>query len=677
MGAENHLAQETSPYLLQHANNPVAWYPWGQEALDLAKKQNKPILLSIGYSACHWCHVMAHESFEDIETANIMNELFINIKVDREERPDIDKVYQHMHQVLTQQGGGWPLTVFLHPKDQMPFFSGTYFPKEKHHGKPCFKEILNIISHYFIHKPNEIAEQNKNLQRVINSLEKQNEGFAHKIKKSPLLMAKQNWINEFDKINGGFRGAPKFVMPATLSAILYIVTSCKQEDTDKQIYNHILYSLNKICLSGLVDHIDGGFLRYCVDDKWQIPHFEKMLYDNAQMIGLLGQAFAMSKNELFKETIRDCIQWTMLDMQSFEGGFYSSLDADSEGEEGKFYTWYTDDLRSFLDDKEYDLLAQIFEINDLPNFENKWHLIQKKSYLELSTEDRIVFANIKQKLKIERAVRIRPHLDHKLLCSWNALMFKGLSIAGAVLNDAKFSHLATRIFNFIKVYLFFENQLWVSYNKGQRKQSGFLDDYAFLLDACWYYLQINYNNNDLHFAKWLCDTLIEKFWDNENGFYFTSEHHEALIYRPKNWSDDVLPNGAATAALALSRFGVLLNEQKYIEVGTRALQLTQPSLDIHAQYYPTLLNIQAEFLQGLSTVIIYGKSKLVEKARLLLLKHYQLNRFIFAIASSQVVPECFKQYVSEDELSIYFCHAKVCQPPLKSLQALENYLKNS
>jgi hypothetical protein len=661
--------------LLQHVNNPVAWYPWCSQALNLAKKQNKPILLSIGYSACHWCHVMAHESFEDSETAKIMNASFINIKVDREERPDIDKVYQYMHQALTKQSGGWPLTIFLDPSNQMPFFSGTYFPKEKHEGRPSFKEILNIITDFYVNKYEDIADLNKKLQQAIKALEKKKETFAHKIKKTPLMIAKQNWLKEFDKENGGFTGAPKFAMPASLAAILYIATSNPQQDaTDKEIIQLDLLSLEKISMSGLVDHIDGGFFRYCVDDKWQIPHFEKMLYDNAQMISLYAQGYALSKNIQFKETIKNCVDWARLDMHSFEGGFYSSLDADSEGIEGKFYTWDKKEIQKLLDEKEYALFSRIFAIDEAPNFEKEWHLVQKQSHA-LSSENKTAFTSIKQKLKTERALRIRPTLDDKILCSWNALMFKGLSVAGAVFNDPTYSHLATKTFNFIKSYLLFENQLWVSYNKGKRKQAGFLDDYAFLLDACWYYLQINYNKNDLLFAKWLCDIVLEYFWDNDHGFYFTSTHHEALIYRPQNWLDDVLPNGAALSALALSRFGVLFNDNKYIEVATRVLQLTQPLLDDHAQYYPTLLNLQAEHLQGLSTVIIYGQKEIIEKARLMLLEHYRLDRFVFAISHQKDIPDCFKQYISEDELSIYICQNKVCGAPLKSIEQLEAYLK--
>ncbi len=659
MTSYNRLINETSPYLLQHAHNPVNWYPWCDEALALAKSQDKPILLSIGYAACHWCHVMAHESFEDEATATLMNKLFINIKVDKEERPDIDKVYQQLHQVLIRQGGGWPLTVFLAPDDLMPFYSGTYFPKERHFSRPSFQEICQVISDFYLRDRTAIHEQNQQLAQAIAHLEKPADPYLHQIKMTPLIAAKGQWLQEFDKRYGGFQGAPKFPMPAVLSGILYL--------KDDELLQCVLFSLDKMAQGGLYDHLGGGFFRYCVDEKWQIPHFEKMLYDNAQMIGLYAQGYAFTHNENLKEVALECIDWASFEMHSKEGGFYSSLDADSEGEEGKYYAWDKSEFESLLDENEFEQLKKTYELNETPNFEHKWHLVQRQNKESLSL-------SIKEKLINYRASRVRPGLDDKILCSWNALMLKSLSISSIIFQDNVILQQATQLIQFIKDTLFYDNKLWVTYSKGQRKQSGFLDDYAYLLDACWYYLQAHWDAQILAFAKTIADILMSDFWDKEQGgFHFTSKHHERLILRVQSWIDDVMPAGASVAALALHRFGSLLNRVDYTEMADKSLSMTQGLLEQNARYYPTLLVLQSEYLSSPAIVIIQGKAELVAYAKELLFSAYIPNRFVFALDES--IPAELKQYESKDDLSIYICSGNVCGAPLKSIKELKDYLK--
>lgn len=674
MDEKNHLAKETSPYLLQHASNPVHWYAWNDEAIIAAKNQDKPILLSIGYAACHWCHVMAHESFEDVETANLMNQYFINIKVDKEERPDLDKVYQQMHQILTQQGGGWPLTVFISPESLMPFFSGTYFPKQRRFQRPAFKEVLQMVAGFYVNDREKIQEQNENLQLVIKQLEASIAPETYKIKKTPLFVAKEQWLVEFDQENGGFKGAPKFPLPSALSAILYICYSFVQERAiDTKILEHVMTTLEKMSQGGIYDHIGGGFFRYAVDARWQIPHFEKMLYDNAQMIGLYAKGYAISQDERFKEIAMHCMQWAFEEMQSPEGGFYSSLDADSEGIEGKFYVWDNQELKTILDEKSYSIISQIYGLNENPNFDEKWHLVEKQ-LPTVVTESEQHFLLAKEKMKSYRSMRERPLLDDKILCAWNALMFKGLSIAAFVFNDNNITLRASQLFNFIKNNLFASEYLWVSYKLGKRKQKGFLDDYAFLLDACWFYLQAKWDQDVLAFASVIAKKLIADFWDDsKGGFYFTADYHETLIYRPKVWVDDALPAGSPTAAKALLRFGFLLGNMKFIDIAERTLKITQAFLNEKPQFFPSLVELNSDYLASPEMVIIYGKKALTEQARELFVKAYLPHRFVFTI-SPQNLPDEMKHYACEDDLSVYICHGNVCHEPLKDLNSLKAIL---
>ena len=389
--APNHLKQESSPYLLQHADNPVDWYAWNEEALQKAREENKPILLSIGYSACHWCHVMAHESFEDPATAEVMNRLFINIKVDREERPDLDKIYQSAHQLLAQRAGGWPLTVFITPDDHTPFFAGTYFPKQPRHGMPAFVEVMQKVEAFYRDNQDDIRAQNSALLEAMQNLTPTSDRKVT-INSIPLDEARQQLAHNYDATYGGFGQAPKFPHPTNLERLLRHWAATGASDRPDQAARDMCYvTLHAMASGGMYDQLGGGFFRYSVDEKWMIPHFEKMLYDNGPLLALYSQAWQTFRDQAFKRIATQTAEWVMREMQSPQGGYYSTLDADSEGKEGKFYVWSDGEVRQLLDNNEYNLLRQVFGFDQPPNFEGEWHL---HNYLSVE--------HVAERLKLEK-----------------------------------------------------------------------------------------------------------------------------------------------------------------------------------------------------------------------------------------------------------------------------------
>ena len=435
----NRLAAETSPYLLQHAHNPVDWYPWGPEALDRARRKSRPILLSIGYSACHWCHVMAHESFEDEATAAVMNAHFVNVKVDREERPDLDKIYQVAHQLLARRPGGWPLTMFLTPDDQTPFFGGTYFPPSPRHGLPAFRDLLLRVVDFLAAHGDEVAKQNESLRTALARTEPSGAAVgtagagAAVIGPEPLERAMAVLRRSFDARDGGFGGAPKFPHPTN-------VERCFRRRRDPRDLHMGVHTLARMCLGGIYDHLGGGFCRYSVDGEWMIPHFEKMLYDNGPLLALCAQGVQLRAGHeaLFARTAHETARWAIREMQAPEGGFHSALDADSEGEEGRFYLWTPDAARAVLDEDELAALAVSFGLDRPPNFEgHAWHLhtfVEREALpAKLGADAETAAARLdraRAKLFEARAPRVRPGLDDKILTSWNAMMVSGLAVAG-------------------------------------------------------------------------------------------------------------------------------------------------------------------------------------------------------------------------------------------------------
>ena len=454
----NRLAEETSPYLLQHADNPVEWYPWGDEAFAAAKASGKPVMLSIGYSACHWCHVMAHESFEDEATADLMNKLFINIKVDREERPDIDRIYQTAHQLLTQRGGGWPLTMFLSADDRRPFFGGTYFPKERRYGMPSFGELLTHIAKYYKDKPGDIEEQASQLSDVFARLEPAPADGELSMSAVPLGKVREQLAQNFDGDFGGFGGAPKFPHPGTIDRLLRHWRSTAQDiEPDIDALFMASLTLTRMAEGGIYDHVGGGFCRYSVDRYWQIPHFEKMLYDNGPLLAIYAQAHLATGEELFRRTAAETADWMLADMRAPNGGFYSSRDADSEGEEGLFYVWTPESIQELIPAEDYPVVATRFGLTKDANFEGAWHLTVRESIpniaseLKLSVEDvEAALARARTMLFKERETRIAPDRDDKQLTSWNALAIRGLAIAGRILERGELIDAAAAAVEFLK-----------------------------------------------------------------------------------------------------------------------------------------------------------------------------------------------------------------------------------
>jgi len=592
----NTLAGETSPYLRQHADNPVAWQPWGEPALTLAREQDKPILLSIGYSACHWCHVMAHESFEDDDVAAVMNRHFVNIKVDREERPDLDQIYQTAHQMITGRHGGWPLTMFLSP-DGTPFYGGTYFPKEARYGLPGFAGLCEQVAAAWRNKRADIEVQNR---EVLGALARTQPvgGPSVPLDAAPIHALRALLLGSFDREDGGFGGAPKFPHPTDLAFLL-------RQEADASARDAALHTLRCMAAGGIHDQLGGGFCRYSVDERWEIPHFEKMLYDNGPLLGLYADAWALTGEDDFRRVAEGIVGWLQREMIAADGCFYAALDADSEGEEGKFYVWDRAEVARLLTPEESALAGRHWGLDQRPNFEGHyWHLKVAAPVGSLADAERELLASARAKLFHAREQRIRPGRDDKILTSWNALMIEGLVHAARVFKRDDWLALATRALDTLK------SRRWQDGNgrlNTTEKLPGYLDDYAFLLSALLEHLQAGYRQEDLLFAIQIADALLTHFEDTEQGgFFFTAHDHESLIQRPKTGHDNALPAGNGVAALALQRLGHLLGEVRYLDAARRTIELFMPQMRRQAGGFATLAGALAEALEPPSIVILRG-----------------------------------------------------------------------
>jgi len=672
--SKNHLQDSTSPYLQQHADNPVHWHEWGEPALRLAREQNKPILLSIGYSACHWCHVMAHESFEDPATAAVMNELFVNIKVDREERPDLDKIYQTAHQLLSRRPGGWPLTVFLTPDDQAAFFAGTYFPPEPRHGRPSFIDLMQQVHAAWQEQPEAIREQNRSLQLALAQL---TPPAASAGMDTSLVDAAVRQLSEhFDPQHGGIGSAPKFPHPNTLEFLLYHA----QLDGDEHARHMALFTLQKMATGGMNDQLGGGFCRYSVDDQWMIPHFEKMLYDNGPLLGLYADAWQLDEHRpLFKHVCERTAEWVMREMQAPAGGYYSSLDADSEGEEGRFYVWDREQVAELLSEPEYDLFAQRFGLDRPANFEGRWNphiFVETPALAEhsglSSREVRRHLKSARDKLFDAREQRVRPGRDEKILTSWNALMIKGMARSGRLLQHPEWVASAERALAFLRENHWRENRLLATSRDGEARLSAYLDDYAFLLDALLEMLQTRWQNDDLTFAVELAEALLAHFDDRENGgFWFTADDHEQLLTRMKPFSDEAIPAGNAIAARALHRLGMLLGETRYLEAAERTLAAAAAAVTNMPYAHPGLLIALLEANQPLHTLVIRAADDDLSAWHAAAHRNYQPERQIFAIPNDiKDLPNALKDKSPKHFPCAYLCRGMQCEPPVLAVDSL-------
>ena len=580
----NRLAAETSPYLKQHADNPVEWFPWGEEALEKAKREDKPILLSIGYSACHWCHVMAHESFEDDATAQVMNAHFVNVKLDREERPDLDKLYQLAHQALAQRGGGWPLTVFLSPDDLVPFFAGTYFPKTARHGMPPFVYVLERVRDWYAQKRPQIGEQNRAMRQFLEDYASGpgREGDVE-LNDAPIEHALARLEQTYDERWGGFGSAPKFPHAADLELLARKARAPGDDDADSYRRMHD-DTLRHMAHGGIHDQLGGGFCRYSVDERWEIPHFEKMLYDNAVLLPLYARAGR--DDAYFAQVARGIVTWLEREMVAPRGAFYAALDADSEGEEGRFYVWQRTEIEALLDADELAVVERHYGFNRARNFEaESWNPIVAspidKVARVLGIDEKTAAARLESaraKLFAHRAQRVRPGTDDKILTAWNGLMIGALARAARDLGEDRWLALSGRALAFIRAELWRDGRLYAS-GKGDgsafdaTRFPAYLDDYAFLLDALVERLATRWSDDDVTFAIELADALLEHFEDrHDGGFWFTAHDHERLVARPKSWLDESMPSGNGVAARALLRLGHLIGETRYLDAAQRTLE---------------------------------------------------------------------------------------------------------
>ena len=582
----NRLGGETSPYLLQHADNPVHWHPWDGQALRAARESERPILLSVGYSACHWCHVMAHESFEDEATAAVMNELFVNVKVDREERPDLDKVYQTSHQLLTRRAGGWPLTVFLTHDELLPFFAGTYFPKEPRFGMPAFAELLRNVAAYYDGRRGEARENGKAVREMLERIAAPGAAFAGELDDGPLRNAVEQMRSAFDPVHGGTAGAPKFPRPADMELLIRRAALPDGESAREMLET----TLDAMAAGGLNDHLGGGFFRYSVDARWEIPHFEKMLYDNAALLSAYSLAWQFTQKRRYAEVAGATAAWLLRDMRHEEGAFFAALDADSEGHEGLYYLWTPDQARALLSADQHDEFAARYGLDRDPNFEGShWHLVEQPG----GAGDEATLTAARERLLKARDARERPLRDEKLLTSWNAMTVRGLAIAGRCLDRPDLSEAAGRAADFIAARLMSGERLLACWTAGRAGGEGFLDDYAFLVDAL-----LEIGGERLELAAALADRMLDNFEDTgHGGFHFTSANHERLIHRPRSLSDDALPAGAAVAARALLRLSRSMPGPRYAASAERTLRAGWEQMSQHPLSHTTLCLALDEWLR--------------------------------------------------------------------------------
>ena len=680
----NRLREETSPYLRQHADNPVDWYPWNDAALARARDEDKPILLSVGYSACHWCHVMAHESFEDSKTADVMNRHFVNIKVDREERPDLDKIYQLAHQLLTRRGGGWPLTVFLDPQTLLPFFAGTYFPRTPRFNLPGFADLLLRVDEAYRTRRAALGGQGERLSEAMSRL--QPTGIASEgLPDAELLKrARDELAARFDAAEGGFGTAPKFPMPSSIERVLrhWAFSGFFSEEAgnrDGDALDMAMITLTRIARGGIYDHVGGGFCRYATDRNWEIPHFEKMLYDNGSLLALYADALALGGDALFEAAVRETAGWIARDMQHPEGGYFSALDADSEGEEGKYYVWRRDAVKQLLNDDEYLLVATLYGLDKPANFEGKWNFRRRDAWR--SVVDRLGFepaagegllASAKSKLLAERDTRVPPAKDDKVLTAWNGLAIRGMARAAVRLGEPAWLTSAQRAADFVRENLWDGERLTATWRDGVAKYAGYLDDYANMLEGLIELLSAAWRDVDAAFAKRLADAMIRQFYDaDDGGFFFTAHDHETLIHRPKPTLDESLPAGNGTAACGLIALGHLFADTRYLDAAAGTLRALRGAVEQYPEGHCTLLSAVEANAYAPEQIIVRGPVDALDAWLDIARAGYRPWCQVYGIPYEAAdAPDYLPRLVDADaraRLTAFACRGLQCSPPIDSI----------
>jgi uncharacterized protein YyaL (SSP411 family) len=681
----NRLIDETSPYLRQHAHNPVDWHPWGTESLDMAKRLDKPILLSIGYSACHWCHVMERESFENESIARLMNEFFVNIKVDREERPDLDSIYMSYVQ-MTTGSGGWPMTVFLTP-NQIPFFGGTYFPPDDRYGRPGFARLCTAVSEAYKTRKNEIEASGPEIVEALQKMNKLPEGCALNGTET-LIQAFQQLSQRFDGNNGGFVGAPKFPPSMNLAFCLrYYLRTGQQTALD-----FVALTLDRMASGGMYDQIGGGFHRYSVDDHWLIPHFEKMLYDNALLGRAYLETFQFTKKSSYKRIVEEVLEYVQRDMTDPEGGFYSSQDADSEGEEGKFFVWTPDEITTLLGNELGEMFCSFYGVTQGGNFEGRNILHTPLTREEVAQKLKISVEELNAKLQdgrrqllVEREKRVKPGRDEKILTSWNGLMLVGFALAGRILNRDDFLKTARDNANFILQHMRRDGKLLRVYKDRQAKILGYLEDYANFIEGLLTLYEVTGESNWLGPAEELTELMLEQFWDsNESSFCLTGKDHERLITRVKDFYDNATPAGNSVAVLNLLRLSALSGKKRYRQIAEASLDSMASALTHYPGGFGYLL-LGVDFMVGpVKEFAVLGDVGDPRTRELLdTIFHEFLPNKILAFSTGKETterapfPMLEGKTLIDGKPAVYVCENYSCKPPINTREELSKLLTYS
>ena len=678
----NRLAQETSPYLLQHKNNPVDWYPWSEEAFSKARAEDKPVLLSVGYSACHWCHVMERESFEDEATAEIMNENFVNIKVDREERPDVDSIYMSAVQAMTHHGG-WPMTVFMTP-DGAPFYAGTYFPPVPSRGMPAFKQVLLNLAEAYKNRRDEVlksAEGVREYLQAATSASVPQVGISGEL----FTRAASSLVGQIDHRFGGFGGAPKFPQAMNLEVLLRYY----KRTNDRAPLTGLELTLRQMANGGIYDQLGGGFHRYSVDEYWLVPHFEKMLYDNALLARLYLEAYQATGDAFYRRIAEETLDYVARDMTAPEGGFYSAEDADSEGVEGKFYVWTPGEIEGALEPDEARLAIRFWDVTERGNFEGKNILYVPHppeavaAEFDISTEElweKIVV--IRQKLFAEREKRVRPGRDEKVLAAWNGLMLRAFAFAARVLEREDYRRIAEKNAVFLLEKLRLGGRLRRSYKDGRPRFNGYLEDYACVADGLVALYEATFETRWLAEAKALADAILELFWDEQRAaFYDTSADHEELVTRPRDVYDSAAPSGNSVAVDVLLKLSVLLDREDYRRRAEAILEGLSGAIARISGGFGRLLSALDFYMSTPYEVAVIGNPEAPDTKALLAAVYsaYLPNKVVAGRSesdeeASRLVPLLADRSARDGRATAYVCVQYACQSPTTDAEELKRQL---
>jgi len=679
----NRLIHETSPYLLQHAHNPVDWHPWSTEAFRKAKSENKPVLLSIGYSACHWCHVMEKESFESEEIAAVMNENFVSIKVDREERPDLDDIYMNAVQMLTGRGG-WPMTVFLTPEGK-PFFGGTYFPPEDRYGAPGFPRVLRAVAQAYRERPHEVeksVEQILGVLKRLGSVEESRRSFSPDI----IAQSAEKLTEAYDPDHGGLGRAPKFPNVGVYELFLRHWRKSKSP----RFLEMVAHTLTSMAEGGIYDHLGGGFHRYSVDEKWLVPHFEKMLYDNAQLLRVYAQAYTITLAALFKRTVEETVAYLLREMRGPEGGFYSTQDADSEGDEGKFFVWTEDEVTRIVGEEAGEIFCRVYDVTELGNFEEKNILhptltVEQaaKLFRKEGAQVKTLIAEAKARLFVEREKRVKPFRDEKVLTSWNGLMLSGLAEAGKILAAPDCLGAAEKTVDFIFRRMFKDGLLLHTYKDGKAMLPGYLDDYAFVATGLLDLYEATLERSNLERSIELAGIMIREFWDDiDGGFFYTGKSHEKLISRTKPAFDSSIPSGNSTAAQLLLRLHHYTGEEGFLKRAEKILRLYYDAMEAQPFGFAHMVAALDFYLEKPREIVLVGDKNGAGEQELLRKIHslYLPNKTIQIVApgapAGKLSPLLQGKTQRDGKPTVYVCHNFTCSAPVTEWEELKMLLQS-